>query len=131
MSLSRLAVLSAMSSLLIAEVALFLFDLDGLQADMLAGWTAAYISHLAGFRLFRKSVGKETAPFLLFAAGGIILRVFLLIIFFSLVLMIGSWRVEPVLVGLFSAYFIGVFLEIWWFTSRPDMPGGSDPPERI
>jgi len=99
-------------SLVTCEIALyFMHSLDA-QKDMLSGWGLGVIFHVVGIVIFHRAVGSELDRFILLALGGIITRLFVLIIFIVIVLVGGFLQSGPFLIGLLTAYFTGSWMEI-------------------
>lgn len=88
------------------------------QRDMSTGWAFSTGFHIAGLIVFRRSIGRSASRFLALALGGIIIRLFLLIILFVIVLLGHFLSAGPFLTGLLTAYFIGSWVEIAWLASR-------------
>ena len=104
--------IAPLSSLIICElVLLFVYSFDA-QKDVIMGWAAGVIFHLVGLFLFHRAVGSEIDRFMLLALGGIITRLFILIIFIVIVLVGGFLQAGPFITGLLTAYFTGSWMEI-------------------
>ncbi len=102
----------------IASMAILYFaDALPQQRDMSIGLACATGFHIAGLVLFRRSIGQPASRFLALALGGIIIRLFLLIILFVIVLLGHFLSAGPFLTGLLTAYFIGSWVEIAWLAS--------------
>ena len=114
----RSSVYAGIFSIFLAEIILFISHLLDHQIDMLIGWGVSFITHLAGFRLFRRSIGQPVHKFMAMAIGGIFIRLFLLIIFIFLVSVGGFLQAGPFVIGLLTAYFIGSLVEITWLVSN-------------
>jgi len=89
----------------------------GHAVSLLAGWAAAAVMILAGNRAMKwKSAPSADIPVtrpLIF----IFLRLIILLILIVIVLVWAFFEAGPFLIGLFSAYFAGVWLEIAWLAS--------------
>jgi len=99
-------------SLLISEFVLFFVYSHEMQIDMLSGWGMGVLFHLLGIFVFHRAVGAEIDRFMLLALGGIITRLFVLIIFIVIVLVGGFLQAGPFLTGLLTAYFTGSWMEV-------------------
>jgi len=110
-------VLTLAISYAVATAILHLLDLIHYQRDMSIGWACATGFHVVGRFVFRRSIGQPVSRFLALALGGIIIRLFLLIILFVIVLLGHFLSAGPFLTGLLTAYFIGSWVEIAWLAS--------------
>jgi len=82
------------------------------QDDMYVGLVVALLFHGIGDMLFQRALGRSTTAFLALALGTIFVRLFGLIILTGIVIVWGFLRVEPFLMGLLPAYFLGIGMEI-------------------
>lgn len=105
-------------SYIAATTILYFTDHPHHQRDMSIGWALATGFHIAGLIVFRQSIGQPASRFLALALGGIIIRLFLLIILFVIVLLGHFLSAGPFLTGLLTAYFIGSWVEIAWLASQ-------------
>jgi len=99
-------------SLIISELVLYFVYAHHMQKDMLVGWGLGVFFHLLGIFVFHRAVGAEIDRFMLLALGGIITRLFVLIIFIVIVLVGGFLQAGPFLTGLLAAYFTGSWMEV-------------------
>lgn len=106
------ALATAAVSLIVVEVFLYFTHNAHYQRDALTGWAVATLFHIAGLAAFKKGIGRDMNKFMLFALGGIIIRLFLLIILVLIVIVTPFLMVGAFLIGLLPTYFIGSWTEI-------------------
>ncbi|HMO51275.1 MAG TPA: hypothetical protein PKE26_11240 [Kiritimatiellia bacterium] len=86
--------------------------------DVLAGWSASIAVLIALHHVTRRNLRaapEQTGPRQMVLA---FLRLIILLILIVIVLVTAFFEVGPFLIGLFAAYFSGVWLEILWLAGR-------------
>lgn len=107
-------------SLAVAEALLLATQSIARQVDMLSGWALAMAGHTAAILLLVRFIDHQGRLNVLAGLGGIITRLFVLIIFLLIVLLGAFLEAIPVVIGMLTAYFIGSWREIAWVMRQGD-----------
>lgn len=117
---TRSIAITAALALVMTEVVWSVTPHTGHQTERVLGFACALILHILGLRAFRHAVGLPMERFMVWAIGGMLIRLVLLLIILATVQRVVPASTTPFLIGLLTTYLIGSWREIAWLAARPE-----------